>query len=1167
MGQNISMYRIALLGWLSVGVLGAAYFWLAYPRVFPEASVDLRITPREALQRGEQALRQLQPDLNLADWRHTVQFDWDENAKRYLEKTLGLSQANQVMRDDVSVWYFACRWQREGERMRYWASVAPSGEVVAAGYTLPEEAVGAQLRPEQARAIAERFLQTQLRLDLSQWRLVNTYQQQRPQRRDYVFEYEHQTLRYPADAPNPATVRLRLSVAGDRVNSYTLRWLHTPEKWAFEQRQRESQRRALGVVFGTLYMLLQIGAVGLAIWLVIRRQPLAWGFASRVALLLVVVIVLAQLNAYPLWWARYDPARPEPAFLAGRLIGILFFALFEGFLWFVFALVGEWLSRATPLGNMPFAKLATARFWTTREAVRALFVGLAFAGIHLGYLCAVYLIGFRLGAWSPLAVPYTNGVVLPLPFVEPLLYGLLPAIQEELMFRAIALYVLWRLTRQFWVAALLSSTLWAFLHIGYPTEPVYMRGLELIPVGLAYCWLAARYGILAPITAHYTYNALLTATTYLNMDAPYLRWSALVVALGAFALFTPALLAYLRQRTLPTLDSVEAPTMHAPPPATPAEPQIAPYRPLTRRDWALLAGILGVLVALGIYRRAPEVGEFLRGMHTNRTEALQIAREYLTELGVGLEGYRALAEFFWRDRDDIEEYARAIGQEEAYEQLAKPEPSELGYWRVRFFRPLERTEWYVYVGTDGEVFNRKRVLAEEATGDLPEERAQARVMLTETQARQRAEQYLADAQGYDLSEWRLIETDLTEHPNRTDYVFTYEHRQHRIGEARQRLSVEVQGLLVHDVSEWWEIPEQWYFQQRRVQAWGVFAGLWVILLLLGLVGYVVYVEWREGNASSFSLPLAWRALVAGALCLVLLILSDWEGALWRRYDPADPLATHVGATLILQGLLVLLGGGLVAMLYAGLEPSYWRTRLGHLVPLSVWLTPRRWHEAPPSSPPRHPAAWREGIAIAAVLSLASGTLELFLPRPPRDVSGQHLWLGTVAFAGLLTLIIGALALAAVGTYRRYLRSLWRVGLLALAFAPAAAIGVSSWEQLRNHLLTYVEIWAVVVIVGYLLGRRLLQGNFVAWALLLFWGVLADESAIYLQIPDPALRMQGVIMGAIYLLSVAWAFWWAWRQSARAQMAVVSPAAQEDEAHSCAVVYMETPRAQSEREEA
>ncbi|MCS7208074.1 MAG: hypothetical protein NZ874_00695, partial [Fimbriimonadales bacterium] len=695
-----------------------------------------------------------------------------------------------------------------------------------------------------------------------------------------------------------------------------------------------------------------------------------------------------------------------------------------------------------------------------------------------------------------------------------------------------------------------------------PTEPAYLRGLELLPVGLAFCWLAARYGLLAPMAAHYTYNALLTATTYLNMDAPYLRVSALVTALGVLLLLVPAAWTYVSQRRLRTLEEVDAPATVVPPPPPFAEPRIAPYRPLKPRHWALMGVMLLVLWGLNAYNAEPDALERRRALQTNRAEAIEIARNYLQQLGAPLAGYRALAFFIEDDDADAEAYAQSIGQEEAYERLAEELPQE-DYWQVWFFRPQERTQWFVYVSTDGSVFDRVRVLPEEAVGNLPNERGKPRIMLSEAQARQCAERYLTQMQDYDLSEWRLIETNRTEHPNRYDYSFTYEHKTLRLGEARRRLSVEVQGILAQDVNEWWELPEQWFFERRRFQAWGVFAIGWCLLVGLGLLGYLVFWEWREGNAASFSAALAGRALLLGIVCVGAALLGEGERFIWAEYDPANPPTLHQTIMLVTAVFFVILGGGLVALLYMGFEPNYWRTRLGHLVPLSVWVCPARWREVPPDSPLSHPLAAREGWIVVTVLTLAVGALDWGYGDRLPAVQDPVPWLGSLGKVGLVTLVVGAFALAALGTYRRYVRSVWRLGLLALLFAPVAAFAAESWHDLRTNLLDYALVWLIGVPLCFVLGR-LLQGNLLMWGWLLFGSFLMLDIPAFLRIPDAALRANGIILAGIYLACGILTLLIALRMQARE--AVVAPTAAHElaVAEGYAIVQMEEPRAETER---
>jgi membrane protease YdiL (CAAX protease family) len=1150
--------------WLALGVAGFGVFWVLYRHTFPEASIEMRITPREALQRGAAALRALDPSIDLTGWREAVAFDWDNRAKRYLEKTLGLAHADVVMREEVAVWYFRCRWVREGERTEYSARVAPTGNIYAAWIQLPEEARGARLSRAQAQRIAEQFVNRTLGIPLKEWQLVHHYEYERPNRRDHTFIWQHRTRKYPADKPTAATVRLLVTVKGDRVGGYSRDYLHTPERWAFEQARKQTQRETLNRIVGVIDLLFHGVALGVLIMLVVRRQPLSWRFALRVAMVLAAVYLVTELNFMPLWWMRYDSSRAEPIFLLGQLLRTVLTALLsEGLVWFLFLLVADWLSQMQPLGGVRFAYLGSGRFWLTGVAVRAILAGLGLAGLHLAYVCLFYTVSFRFGAWSPLEVPFTNGVVTPLPFVEPLFYGALPAIQEEIFYRGIVLYLLWRALRRFWLAALLSSALWAFLHGGYPTEPFYMRGLELLPVGLVFCWFALRYGILASISAHYTYNALLTAVVYLQMDAPYLRFSALMSALGMTLLLLPALWVVLRYRQLPSLEAVEIPAGTTAPAPIVREPLVAPYRPLRPADWMALGVVLS-LALISPFFYQPDQPDRRRQFQVNRQEAIQIARRYLLSKGADLRGYRAIATFETGTEDELaHQYAKEQGQEKQYQQVEETmrEPS---FWQIWFFRPLTRIHWYVWVAPNGQVIDFKRVLPEES----PEILTRLPSRMNRAQAEKVAAQYLEQELGIDLDEWKLVETDQVRHPNRTDYRFTYEHRRYRLGDAAYRMQVEVQGGLAHNVSLWWDLPESWHYKRKRFQSFWSLLGLgWVILWLLIMVAWVLVVEWREGTFSSFSRRLWWLSFVAGALLIGLAFYSDLETLIWSDYELSMQPRVHLILSLTGLGVGVLVLAGLLALGYAGFEPHYWRLRLGHLVPLSLWLCPSRWATAPADSPLRHPRAWQEGTLIALLIAIVAAFVRYRTDVEMPSVEAQHLWLETVSVAGLGTLFIGMFLLMAVGIYRRYIRSVWRLGVLILLLAPVVLIGADSWQVVKERLQGYFLGTAVGLLISFWLSRRLLQGHLVAWGLTLYLLLLAAIATPLLAVADETIRWQGWLALSFALPPLLVCFM-AYRYVQRlqaAQAAVATPTLDAEHAVVQITTPPETPVGEEERQ--
>ena len=99
-----------LLLWVLCGLVGALF-----PRSdifsgrFPEASGGFQSVARgNAQARAKQFVEGLGENLN--GYESTIIFDVDENAKTYLERELGLQQANQLMSGQLNIWYWDVRF-------------------------------------------------------------------------------------------------------------------------------------------------------------------------------------------------------------------------------------------------------------------------------------------------------------------------------------------------------------------------------------------------------------------------------------------------------------------------------------------------------------------------------------------------------------------------------------------------------------------------------------------------------------------------------------------------------------------------------------------------------------------------------------------------------------------------------------------------------------------------------------------------------------------------------------------------------------------------------------------------------------------------------------------------------------------------------------------------
>ena len=95
--------RVLLL-WIISGLLGALLAQRYYFRAFPEASVDFKISRSAAQQRAKQFVESLGE--NITGYQSTIVFNVDEDAKTYLERELGLEQANRLMSGQLNIWYW-----------------------------------------------------------------------------------------------------------------------------------------------------------------------------------------------------------------------------------------------------------------------------------------------------------------------------------------------------------------------------------------------------------------------------------------------------------------------------------------------------------------------------------------------------------------------------------------------------------------------------------------------------------------------------------------------------------------------------------------------------------------------------------------------------------------------------------------------------------------------------------------------------------------------------------------------------------------------------------------------------------------------------------------------------------------------------------------------------
>src|SRR5581483_4613438 len=587
---------------------------------------------------------------------------------------------------------------------------------------------------------------------------------------------ERTDLRVAPSAPeaaDEARARVEVVVQGDQPGELR-QLLKVPEAWT---RRYEAIRSAnnlaetIDLVAGTL-------PLGLALlWVLVRRWArgdVRWRPALWLGGVGGVLAGAGLLNELPRMVASYPTSTPWEGFVAQTVLLAVLGGLGQGLLIGLAAAAGEPLYRAAFPRLLALAPGFTWRGALTRPGATALVVGALLAPVMAAYQVVYYAIGQAVGFWSPADLPYENIFSAPAPWLLPASVGYTAATFEEFTFRLFAIPLLAglfaRLVRRrgaaLCAAVVVSAVVWAFLHSTYPQDPFFARGLEITLAGIAFGFLMVRFGILASLAVHYTFDAFDSALVLANANALPTSLAAYAItavplAVGAFA-FARA----WRRGGFPSAGPLRNGALaRAAAPAAAvrvAAPRAWVYERLStrRRVAAGGLGVVGLAAALGLGGLTQE-HPFAFG----RAEAVARAAAAVRALGVDPAGWRAVATLESRSAEPAAAYLREVGGRAAVKELYGPFIPTTA-WEVRFTRPRVADEYRVELLPDAAAADGPFAVAARLGETTPGGR------LGEAEARWLALAYVATRPGWAGKTPLVVESSTQERPSRTDHALT-----------------------------------------------------------------------------------------------------------------------------------------------------------------------------------------------------------------------------------------------------------------------------------------------------------------------------------------------------------------------------------------------------------
>jgi membrane protease YdiL (CAAX protease family) len=931
-----------LAAWVLVGVAGALFAHKYFFRAFPEASVDFKVSRTEAVGRARQFLSSVGQDVS--GYQSAIVFDVDDNAKTYLEREVGLQQANRLMSSELNIWYWDARFFKPGQEEEFYVRVSPAGQIVGYNHKIEEQKGGGSPEQAEAEKDAQDFLSGKMGVDLSQWKFLpeEANSSSKPNRVDWSFTWEKRDFR-AKDAP----YRLRATLHGKEPGDAE-EFLQVPEAWQRSYEHLRSTNNFLNTLAIIPYLLLMASAVWLGITFT-RQGQTSWGPAIRLGIVVAILLTFMQLNTWPQDRMSYDTNTSYGTFVFEQIGAAILFGLASALTVVLPIPGGEPLYRFAQPAQLRLRKAFTLRGLRSKEFFKSATIGLSMAAGHIGFIVAFYIVARHFGAWAPQDVDYENSVNTTFPWIAGVAIGLLAATSEEFLFRLFAIPFLKRLTGSSVVAVIVPAFCWSFLHAGYPNEPPYIRGLEVGLIGIVAGIVMLKWGILATLIWHYTVDASLVGLLLVRSNSLYFKISGVAVGLAALAPLIFAGVWYMaRGRFEEDADLLNSAEPIEKIQFEPVVEREATAPATTRRYEALAPGMimfLMVCVVLGgiaVWKlKVPAIGDYLK-LSVDARGAKARADAVLRQHGADPKSFKTATIFMDITDPYVNEFLRErVGIKRLNEIYERQVPGAI--WQVRYFRPGDVEEYSIKLGPDGGFLAFNHNVAEDAAGaSLSKEEAQAK-----------AAQYLTEVKKLDLSRWTLVEADSDKRQHRTDHELSWQENgpldgvggedaaleSGTPGHAYARVKVAVLGDEVVDYRDSYyakpeareeaegrdgavlwsfvKIPDEWRRQRESQSLVRTLYGVGVPILLFGGLGITALAVFLKNVRSAAMREIPWKRLTFwGGLALIGFVLIFCFGSRIQEslniYPTAIPFKTMVG-TLAIGTLLgaVFYAGGIV----------------------------------------------------------------------------------------------------------------------------------------------------------------------------------------------------------------------------------------------------------------
>lgn len=811
----------------------------------------------------------------------SITFSYDDDAKSFLEYELGVRKANELMAQEIPIWYWRVRLCRELEQEELKVWINPEGKLAGVDHDFENEKELPSLTHEEAEKVARNFVEKEVGTSLEGFNLIKDESNQKPKRKDHSFTFEDTKQDYKG-----GKLRVYVGLAGDQISAYN-RYLHVPEVFDRKFQNIRSYNQMLGKIaqiFMTLLGLISVFAFG---WAVMTGN-IRWRPVIVISLIYSVFPFLDNVNNFNELIDSYDTTVSFSSYVSKTLVGLVASILPQVLSAVVLFGAAEALYRRAFPDHTAIEKIFTKEGLRSKAVALALLVGQLLFLIDLGWVVFYYLMGQRVGFWCPLGVENYEILSSFAPAISAMRVGISASFMEEALYRVVGMALMMRISGNFWVANFFQATAWGFAHSFYPQQPFYARGVELTLGGLLDGWILRRYGILACVSSHYLFDTFLgvkplftsgesslKATAYLSV-LPFLvllvysatRTKSLKVVEGAESdeqLLNRSVSSTIQERELDEVEPDETPISYKPIPA----------------QKRLFLFTLTVILGFASFLMHPQILNEDVKVHIERHQAEAKAAEILTRHGIEAPGYSVVSYLSEQTAGQSEQYIYEKNGFAKTDSVVRNSHSGGFCWRVRFFKAKVPEEYEVQLDGDGREIGTDITLAEETKGAI----------LTKDEAYAKARNEIDATYPY-LKPYELESASEQKRPARTDWTFIFRSKQFDVAESQFKIRMSVLGNLVTGANWSWEVPDKWSFERSKKSMREELGGY----IVMGgyFVALIFFAVWVIGILHARAIRVR-PALIIGFVYSLTLLPSQLNALpmLFLNYNTTNPVSNFL----------------------------------------------------------------------------------------------------------------------------------------------------------------------------------------------------------------------------------------------------------------------------------